>query len=173
MLTKCWTIINTIIYCWKYQQQKMAHPTLAPKQLRNKNWQRCVAGAQEVSTKNSGPAEGPRIIYLVLMACSPCPQKEETSLEMCPCYWQEPLRRPLPGCEVGTERLSQLPQQTQELRNTTDPMARRARTCMALSTCVSKRTVKCPIGWKIFTPNVNPNRSPAHFQREYRICVLL
>lgn len=90
--------------------------------------------------KNSGPEEGPRIIYLVLMACSPCPQKEEILLEMCPCYWQEPLGRPLPGCEAGSESLSQLPQKSQGLRNTTDPTARRARTHMALSTCVRKRS---------------------------------
>lgn len=163
----------TITCCWTYQQQRMAHPTMVPKQLRNKNWQRCAAGAWEVSTKNSGPEEGPRITYLVLMACSRRPQKGEALLEMCPCYWQEPPRRPLPGCEVGNESLHQLPLQTQVLRNTTDPMARRARTRVALSTCVSKRTVKCPVGWKIFTPSVHPNRSPAHFQREYSICVLL
>ena len=90
-------IITTSIIIIENLSKTILVPELVPKGLRDQRWQRCAVKLRKVPlitvpppTKkhNSGPEEGLRITYLVLMAYSACPEKKETSPEMSPCYWQ-------------------------------------------------------------------------------------
>lgn len=143
---------STITYCWQCKQQKNAHPMLVPKELRNQKQQRCTAGAQEVSIKNTGPEQGPGIIYLVWWPIFPVHGRKKHH----PCVHAagsgSPQAIPCLAVELATRAFTFCPRRLKywEIQWTKWP-GRAGNLAWPSEYLCSKRIVKCPIGCPIFT----------------------